>query len=112
MLAASGGKLELEKCFYYLLTWKFDGDGNAYFPESIHEQQSLHKQIAITDEASNKTITITHKDISTPHKTLGAMKTLSGCKKAQIHFLQAKSNAFANKMCGARLNRIQAMLAY
>lgn len=40
------------------------------------------------------------------------MKTLSGCEKAQIKFVSEKNNAFAYKRCGARLNRIQAMLAY
>jgi hypothetical protein len=28
LLKASGGKLELTKCFYYILTWKFDNKGN------------------------------------------------------------------------------------
>jgi hypothetical protein len=28
LLEASGGKLELTKCFYYILTWRFDNKGN------------------------------------------------------------------------------------
>ena len=27
LLAATGGKLELSKCFYYILQWKFDEEG-------------------------------------------------------------------------------------
>lgn len=38
LLAASGGKLELDKCFYYLLTWTFDENGIGR-PETISEQQ-------------------------------------------------------------------------
>jgi hypothetical protein len=26
-LAATGGKLELSKCFYYILCWDFDAEG-------------------------------------------------------------------------------------
>ena len=28
LLEASGGKLELSKCFYYILSWKFNRDGD------------------------------------------------------------------------------------
>jgi hypothetical protein len=38
MIEASGGKLELSKCFYYILSWKFDEEGNA-IPMSIPDQQ-------------------------------------------------------------------------
>jgi hypothetical protein len=33
---SSGGKLELTKYFYYLLSWKWDSKGNP-IPESINE---------------------------------------------------------------------------
>jgi hypothetical protein len=37
LLSTSGGELELQKCFYYILSWKWDHDGNAK-PENIKEQ--------------------------------------------------------------------------
>jgi hypothetical protein len=37
LLEASGGKLELTKYFYYILTWKLDGKGNPV-PTTIAEQ--------------------------------------------------------------------------
>jgi hypothetical protein len=38
LLEASGGKLELPKCFYYILAWKFDLKGNP-LPVMISEQK-------------------------------------------------------------------------
>jgi hypothetical protein len=37
LLEASGGKIELTKCFYYILMWKFDKKGNP-IPTTITEQ--------------------------------------------------------------------------
>jgi hypothetical protein len=39
LLESSGGKLELSKCFYYLLSWKFDQEGNG-IPMTIAEQRA------------------------------------------------------------------------
>jgi hypothetical protein len=40
LLETSGGKLELKKCFYYVLSWKFDGRGNP-IPTTITEQREI-----------------------------------------------------------------------
>jgi hypothetical protein len=111
LLAASGGKLELDKCFYYLLTWKFDENGNAE-PETIADQQGRHCPITIKDEHNKETLIILQKEISAPHKTLGIMKNISGCEKAQVECLKNKSDKFAAKLAYSKLNRHLAMLAY
>jgi hypothetical protein len=46
LLEASGGKLELTKCFYYILTWKFDSKGNPV-PTTIREQRQITNQIRV-----------------------------------------------------------------
>jgi hypothetical protein len=38
LLEESGGKLELSKCFHYILSWKFDKEGNAP-PMTIADQR-------------------------------------------------------------------------
>jgi hypothetical protein len=48
LLETSGGKLELKKCFYYILSWKFDGKGNTS-PTTITEQRMEVEQIHIQD---------------------------------------------------------------
>lgn len=46
LLEASGGKLELSKCFYYILSWKFDDEGVAT-PTTIKEQRQGKNYIII-----------------------------------------------------------------
>jgi hypothetical protein len=73
LLEASGGKLELTKCFYYVLTWKFDSIGNPV-PKTVEEQRQETDQITIPDSTNPTGILITHKDVSVPRKTLGCFK--------------------------------------
>lgn len=111
LLAALGGKLELDKCFYYLLTWKFDKNGDAE-PETMNDQLGKHCPITIKDERNNKTLTIRQKEISDPHKTLGIMENMSGCEKAQVEYLKDKRDKFAAKVSYAKLSRHRASIAY
>ena len=37
LLYATGGKLELPKCFYYTILWKFDVEGVPYLADKIEE---------------------------------------------------------------------------
>jgi hypothetical protein len=67
---ASGGKLELTKRFYYILTWTFDSKGNP-LPTTISEQRQVTDQIGITDTNSNDIIHLQQKEINEAHKTLG-----------------------------------------
>jgi hypothetical protein len=86
LLEASGGKLELPKCFYYVLAWKFDSKGNPY-PMSIAEQRNLVDQIHITDSSTNQTIPIQQKEVSKGHKTLGCYKSIIENEDNEIQFL-------------------------
>jgi hypothetical protein len=70
LLEASGGKLELTKCFYYILTWRFDSNGNPV-PTTIAEQRETTEQISIIDTITNNVTYITQKEITEAHKTLG-----------------------------------------
>jgi hypothetical protein len=40
LLEALGGKLELSKCFYCILSWRFDDNGNA-IPTTLEEQRKI-----------------------------------------------------------------------
>lgn len=77
LLEASGGKLELSKCFYYLLTWKFNSEGDPT-PMSINEQMLHTSSIQITGGSNTEVTTITQLEVDKPHKTLGTWKTISG----------------------------------
>jgi hypothetical protein len=83
LLKTSGGKLELKKCFYYILSWKFDDKGSPS-PTTITEQRALVDQITIPDMLSSIPIAIEQKDVITEHKTLGCFKSITGTAKIEM----------------------------
>jgi hypothetical protein len=63
LLVATGGKLELPKCFYYLICWAFNGYGDA-------QAVDIKYSIKITDHTTNKLVQIEQKLGVVPHKTI------------------------------------------
>jgi Reverse transcriptase (RNA-dependent DNA polymerase) len=110
LLEATGGKLELQKCFYYLLTWKFNKKGNAS-PQPTTEQHDNHNKIQV-DHNNKNNIPLQQKDIKTSHKTLGTFKTVTGCEKDHYKYLLNKSNDYAEMALFGQLSRRQTKLAY
>jgi hypothetical protein len=49
LLVATGGKLELPKCFYYLIRWAFNGYGDA-------RAVDVKYPITITDHTTNELV--------------------------------------------------------
>jgi hypothetical protein len=74
LLHATGGKLELTKCFNYVQFWVFDQEGyvRALTPEE------LPTKVTIIDSETNEPIEMEVQDCSVSHKTLGAMECPSG----------------------------------
>ena len=65
LLTATGGKLELKKCFYYIISWAFDDDGNPHIVTETPPEITIH------DHTTEDTVTIKSKDCDKSHKTLG-----------------------------------------
>jgi 23S rRNA maturation-related 3'-5' exoribonuclease YhaM len=107
LLEASGGKLELTKCFYYILTWKFDPKGNL-IPTTIAEQRLVASLTSIPDIDRNTEVIIQQKEINEAHKTLGCYKCFLQNKEAEILYLTTRSNALANMIKNYRLTNKQA----
>jgi hypothetical protein len=111
LLEASGGKLELTKCFYYILAWKFDAKGNP-IPTTITEQRERAAQISVPDMQTNDTIFITQKEITDVHKTLGCYKCKLRNELAEIQYLKTCSDELAHMIKNNGLTHKQATLAY
>jgi hypothetical protein len=111
LLEASGGKLELSKCFYYVLSWKFDKEGNG-LPMYISERQNQHAVPIKIKTAAHDLITIKQKEVNIAHKTLGCFKAIDGNEKEQIKYLSDKSRQFGKKLHNTSLTRKQANMAY
>jgi hypothetical protein len=87
------GKLQLEKCFYYVLSWQFDSKGNPY-PRTVTEQRAICPQIQIP--TSNGTAAmIIQKEVSEAHPTLGCRKAIDGNQEEQEEFIRARIRNFA-----------------
>jgi hypothetical protein len=110
LLEASGGRLEYDKCFYYLLSWKWDKKGKA-FPTTSNEQQPQVFGINLGNQDSDSE-QLKQKDVDESHKTLGAFKPLFGNENDQIKYLQEKSDQLAVRAKQGQLNRRQARRAY
>jgi hypothetical protein len=111
LLEASGGKLELSKCFYYILSWKFDKEGNR-LPMTIAEQRN-HQVTAIQIKTNNNnSVTIQQKEVNTAHKTMGCFKAIDSNEQEQITYLSNKSRQYGRKLYNASLTRKKANMAY
>ena len=111
LLEASGGLLEISKCFYYILAWKFSDEGDA-LPMTLEEIKHITNPITIYDSNTKINTNITLKCVTESHRTLGAHKTMIGCEKMQQEVLQEKSDAFAAIVKSSSLSRRQARVAY
>jgi hypothetical protein len=111
LLEASGGKLELTKCFYYILTWKFDSKGNP-IPTTINEQRQITNQISVPDTFSNNIIQLLQNKIDEAHKTLGCYKCIIRNEHEEITYLKTRSDALAGMIKNYGLTHKQAKLAY
>ena len=112
LLEASGGKLELSKCFYYVLSWKFSNEGEP-IPMTFEEQeQEQYPKITITDPDSNNEIYIQQKECQCHHKTLGVYKNILGDDTYQYRELLKKSNNMAQIASGAKMSKHQARVAF
>jgi hypothetical protein len=110
LLEATGGKLELTKCFYYLLTWKWDRTGNP-IPQEIIEQLDNETPITITT-STGITQPIQQRNITESHNTLGAYKSINSNEDDHFKYLLNKSNKYGAMVCTSQFNRRQAKTAY
>ena len=112
LLEASGGKLELSKCFYYILNWKFNTDGEP-LPMTIQDQQELnYPTITIRDSETGEEIKINQKECDCDHKTLGFQKNTLGNDKGQFTVLLNKSNSLAQVAHSSRMTKHYARTAF
>ena len=73
LLAMTGGKLELSKCFYYILQWKFDEEGKPTHTTK-DELETMGVTIQVQEAGNVAPMTIKHMDCATAHRTLGLHK--------------------------------------
>jgi hypothetical protein len=111
LLETSGGKLDLKKCFYYILSWKFDDHGNP-IPTTLVEQREVLNQVHIPDCSLATPIAIKQKEVIVEHKTLGCFKSVLGIASTEIKYLKTNSDILGNPILCESLTQYQVYPAY
>ena len=108
LLWCLGGKLELSKCSYHLLQFRFKPDGTP-FPTI----ETPTPPIIVLDAETHSTIPIPPKQANEQHKTLGHWKSPvmpKHCK--QLQALTSTALQISNQISTSPLSRFGAMIAY
>jgi hypothetical protein len=106
LLFVSGGKLELSKCSFHVLQFKFKPDG-----EPTPELQEP-PPITLRDSESSNHITINGLRADQPHKTLGHWKAPAGKPIKQLQAIKQKAIHTSLLIVTAPLPRHGVRLAY
>ena len=93
LLPTTGGKLELSKCFYYILQWKLD-EGKPT-DTTKEELETMGVTIQVQEAGEAAATKIKHLDCATAHRTLGLHKTPMGNQDEQLKKLQENSARIA-----------------
>jgi hypothetical protein len=83
LLFSTGGALNLEKCFWFLLAWSWD-KGRA----KIHNLVSAPGDLSMTSEINPKLLTVKKVEPTESYRTLGVYITPIGCNKGAITVLK------------------------
>jgi hypothetical protein len=92
LLIATGGSLKPEKCFYYLIGYKWDTRGQWSYQE-FHELESLNIAVPLPDGSS---VCIQQLPVSTPSTTLGGTSSPSNTQAA-LDTLSTKAMTWAGQ---------------
>ena len=82
LLHATGAKLELEKCKFFVFTWTFDIDGNPH----LTQLQQPH-QMQIQDSETQETTNVNSMNITDSYKLLGVQISFTGNNDDQVKVL-------------------------
>jgi hypothetical protein len=100
-LCVSGGKLELSKCFWYLIQWLWDSRNRPYMASS----NKCSGRISMTQGISTTTpITITRLEPSESHRTLGVYLNPLGSHETQMVELIKRTRSFSSAATHRSLN--------
>ena len=105
LLWTSGGKLELPKCGFHAIYYRFDDQG---LPVMVHDTQH---RITISN-AHNEEIPIREKNIFTPRKNLGHYKAPASRYIVQTAKILEKAHALSDAIAKCDISRTEAKLLY
>jgi hypothetical protein len=99
LLIATGGALQLNKCFYLIISLKWNNGEWRYAKNSTRD--NLRITVPLPNRSSKL---ISHKKVSQAEKTLGAMTSPDGHNMASIALMQEKAQHWINAVCNGHLH--------
>ena len=100
LLYTNGGKLELTKCFWYMVYWKWKA-GSA----SLTKMKEKRTAMRLIQSETREQIVINQKDIDDPVKVLGINVPINGKWEKEFRRWNALSRQYAGVVRRAQLNR-------
>ena len=107
LLYLTGGKLELSKCFWIPVTWRWK-KGNPI----LQKMGNRSKDLILTESESGHKITIPRISPAKAERRLGVLYSIDGKWKAEYKNWLAYTQDFAARINIARLDRIGGLHAY
>ena len=108
LLCATGGALELSKCSYHILFWKFSLQGAPVLTNLKRELPSLQ----VNDPHTDTPYELEYLNPYSAHKTLGHYKEPAGTQLAQFKHLKEKSDSITEFLWSTPLTRAEAWTYY
>jgi hypothetical protein len=105
LLHVSGGALEIPKCNYYIMKWKFDDKGAPELDKTV----KMKMQLAAGDGTK---VTLTNDSVGEAHKTLGTWKSALRTQKKQYSVLLDKNNEYARVILSSAVSTRENWTAY
>jgi len=104
---ASGGKLNYEKCFWYLLHPMRKGKKYC-----LASKDNIQGELDVTDPSDGTTMCIPHFEPNEAKQTLGILFAPDGSNHHQIQHLKNKAQQWANSIRAAHLHANEKWIAY
>ena len=101
LLIATGGALKPSKCFYHMISFRWNQDG-CWKYDSTENRGDLGIVVPL---ANGLHAAIDHLPVSTPTKTLGQMTCPTGSSIGAIQQMKKKAQAWIDKARGGNLNK-------
>ncbi|KAI2493074.1 hypothetical protein MHU86_21458 [Fragilaria crotonensis] len=108
LLSVSGGALELTKCSYHIVHWKFATSGA---PVLCNDREQFGG-VAVSDVITGESYELQYLAPYEAHKTLDHYKEPSGIQTTQYRKLWEKSNALTSFLWSNHITREEAWIFY
>lgn len=105
LLESSGGALELSKCSFHVMKWKFQSTGSPYLPKTPPNLESELSQYPLLSQFQSLATNVAHK-------TLGTFQTPNGQVFSQFQALMEKAQRYRKVSQIAHLTKKEAHTLY